>query len=146
MWTVEEVDLVMQVACRCWESIERSRVARDLQESEHLFRALANSIPNLAWMARPDGWIFWYNDRWYAYTGTTPAEMEGWGWERVHDPGVLPAVKERWQALDCHGHTIRDGVPVAGADGRFRRFLTRVNPVRDSRGQVVPLVRDEHGR
>jgi len=32
------------------------------------FKALANSIPNLAWMARPDGWIFWYNDRWYKPT------------------------------------------------------------------------------
>ena len=66
--------------------IERTRVTNELRESEHLFRALANSIANLAWMARPDGWIYWYNDQWYDYTGTTPADMEGWGWERVHDP------------------------------------------------------------
>lgn len=69
-WQPGEVELVQRVAGRCWESIERTRVTHDLRESEHLFRALANSIANLAWMARPDGWIYWYNDQWYDYTGT----------------------------------------------------------------------------
>jgi PAS domain S-box-containing protein len=135
-WQPDEVELVQRVASRCWESIERARVTQELEESEHLFRALANSIANLAWMARPDGWIYWYNDQWYAYTGTTPAEMEGWGWERVHDPAVLPEVKARWQASIESGIPFEMVFPLRGADGTCRRFLTRVNPVRDSRGQV----------
>ena len=57
-WQPVEVELVERVASRCWESIERARVTEELKESEHLFRALANSIANLAWMARPDGWIY----------------------------------------------------------------------------------------
>ena len=136
-WKPHEVDLVQQVASRCWESIERARVTQELTESERQFRALANSIANLAWMARPDGWIYWYNDPWYAYTGTTPKDMEGWGWERVHDPTMLESVKAQWQ------HSIRTGspfemvFPLRGADGEFRRFLTRVNPVLDSHGRVV---------
>ncbi|HEV3484673.1 MAG TPA: PAS domain S-box protein [Vicinamibacterales bacterium] len=137
VWEPDDVELVQWVASRCWESIERARVARELRESEHLFRALANSIANLAWMARPDGWIYWYNDQWYAYTGTTPAQAEGWGWERVHDPAVLPAVRERWQHSIAIGTPFEMVFPLRGADGNFRRFLTRVNPVRDSRGNVV---------
>ena len=137
VWSSEEVALVQRVASRCWESIERTRVTRDLRESEHLFRALANSIANLAWMARPDGWIYWYNDQRYEYTGTTSADMEGWGWEQVHDPATLPAVKERWQLSIATGTPFEMVFPLRGADGSFRRFLTRVNPVRDSRGQVV---------
>jgi PAS domain S-box-containing protein len=136
-WQREEIELVERVASRCWESIERARVAKELKESEHLFRALANSIANLAWMARPDGWIYWYNDQWYAYTGTTPADMEGWGWERVHDPDVLPVVKERWQDAINRGAPFEMAFPLRGADGQYRRFLTRVNPVRDSRGEVA---------
>ena len=136
-WAPDEVELVQRVASRCWESIERARVTEELRESEHLFRALANSIANLAWMARPDGWIYWYNDPWYDYTGTTPAEMEGWGWERVHDPAVLPIVKERWQHSIQTGTPFEMVFPLRGRDGTFRRFLTRVNPVRDSRGDVV---------
>jgi PAS domain S-box-containing protein len=136
-WELDEVELVQRVAGRCWESIERARVTRELRESEHLFRALANSIANLAWMARPDGWIYWYNDQWYAYTGTTPADMEGWGWERVHDPATLPAVKKEWQQSIASGTPFEMVFPLRGADGQFRRFLTRVNPVRDSGGNVV---------
>ena len=137
VWDADEVALVQRVASRCWESIERTRVTHALRESEHLFRALANSSANLAWMARPDGWIYWYNDQWYEYTGTTPADMEGWGWEQVHDPATLPTVKERWQHSIATGTPFEMVFPLRGADGSFRRFLTRVNPVRDSRGQVV---------
>jgi PAS domain S-box-containing protein len=136
-WDPDEVALVQRVASRCWESIERTRISHALRESEHVFRALANSIANLAWMARPDGWIYWYNDQWYEYTGTTPADMEGWGWEQVHDASTLPTVKERWQHSIATGTPFEMVFPLRGADGTFRRFLTRVNPVRDSRGQVV---------
>jgi PAS domain S-box-containing protein len=136
-WRVDEIELVQHVASRCWESIERARVAQSLRESERQFRELANSIANLAWMARPDGWIYWYNDQWYAYTGTTPGEMEGWGWQRVHDPGVLPEVMERWQRSITTGTPFEMVFPIRAANGGFRRFLTRVNPVRDSLGRVV---------
>ena len=136
-WQPNEVELVQRVAGRCWESIERARVTQSLKESEHIFRALANSIANLAWMAAPDGGIYWYNDQWYAYTGTTPADVAGWGWERVHDPAVLPQVKRLWQQSIATGKPFEMVFPLRGADGAFRRFLTRVNPVRDSRGQVA---------
>ena len=136
-WRIEEVELVERVASRCWESIERARITQNLRDSEQQFRALANSIPNLAWMARPDGWIYWYNDQWYDYTGTTHADMEGWRWESVHDPDMLPTVKERWQRAIASGEPFEMVFPLRGADGTFRRFLTRVNPVRDSRGEVT---------
>ena len=116
---------------------ERKRLEARERESEHLFRALANSIANLAWMARPDGWIYWYNDQWYGYTGTTPADMEGWGWECVHDPAALPAVKKQWQDSIASGTPFEMVFPLRGGDGQFRRFVTRVNPVRDSQGHVV---------
>src|SRR4051812_11182975 len=53
----------------------------ELRESESQFRSLANSIPQLAWMANPDGSIFWYNQRWYDFTGTTFDDVKGWGWK-----------------------------------------------------------------
>ena len=55
-------------------------------------------MPQLAWMANSDGFIFWYNKGWYDYTGTTPERMEGWGWQSVHDPNELPKVLKRWKA------------------------------------------------
>ncbi|HEY2135407.1 MAG TPA: PAS domain S-box protein [Xanthobacteraceae bacterium] len=115
----------------------RRRSEAALQEREAQFRTLANSIPQLVWMANSDGWIVWYNDRWYEYTGTTPEQMEGDGWQRVHDPVVLPEVTARWQQSVQSGEPFDMTFPLRGADGVFRPFLTRVMPLRDSHGHVA---------
>ena len=85
----------------------------------------------------PDGYIYWYNERWYAYTGTTPEQMEGWGWQSVHDPAVLPKVLEKWQASIVTGQMFEMEFPLRGADGLFRLFLTRVLPLKDAKGHVL---------
>lgn len=110
---------------------------RDLRQQETLFRSLADSIPQLAWMADETGAIFWYNRRWYEYTGTAPEQMEGWGWQSVHDPVALPQVLERWTASIRTGEPFDMVFPLRGADGVFRPFLTRVLPVRDAGGRIV---------
>ncbi|MEO7191315.1 MAG: PAS domain S-box protein [Vicinamibacterales bacterium] len=136
-WRPDEVELVQQVASRCWESIERARVTQNLRESERQFRELANSIANLAWMARPDGWVYWLNEQWYDYTGATQVESEGWGWQRAHDPAVITEVTARWRECLGNGAPFEMVFPLRSATGEFRRFLTRANPVRDSGGRVV---------
>jgi PAS domain S-box-containing protein len=108
-----------------------------LHESERQLRTLADSIPTLCWIAEPDGHIFWYNQRWYDYTGTAPADMEGWGWQAVHDPEVLPEVVREWSASLATGAPFEMVFPLLGADGVFRPFLTRVQPVRNAEGAVV---------
>ncbi|HET6398563.1 MAG TPA: PAS domain-containing protein [Candidatus Thermoplasmatota archaeon] len=71
---------------------------RDAATQEQLLRTMLDGLPVLAWTARPDGWLDFYNRRWYEYAGTTPQQMEGWGWRFVHDPHELPRVMERWLA------------------------------------------------
>jgi PAS domain S-box-containing protein len=101
------------------------------------FVALADNLPQLAWIAEADGSIFWYNRRWYEYTGTTPGQMEGWGWQSVHDPAVLPQVLERWKASIATGQPFDMVFPLKSADGVFRPFLTRVQPLRDKDGRIT---------
>ncbi len=108
-----------------------------VRASEEKLRLLADTIPQLAWMAQPDGHIFWYNRRWYEYTGTDIAAMEGWGWQSVHDPEILPAVIERWTQSIADGIPFEMVFPLKGANGGFRPFLTRVNPLRDAEGNIV---------
>ncbi len=107
------------------------------QEDEKQFRTLADSIPQLVWMANPDGWIFWYNQRWYEYTGATPAQLEGWGWQSLHDPVELPKVLERWRASLETGEPFDMVFPLRGADGVFRPFVSRAVAVKDADGHVV---------
>jgi PAS domain S-box-containing protein len=116
---------------------DRKRSEEALRRSEEEFRGLANSMPQLVWMANADGWIFWYNERWYEYTGSTPEQMEGWGWQSVHDPAVLPSVLKRWRASIATGQAFEMTFPLRGRDGVFRPFLTRVTPIRDYGGNVT---------
>ena len=101
------------------------------------FVALAENLPQLAWIADTEGWIFWYNRRWYEYTGTTPADMAGWGWQSVHDPKVLPNVMQGWKASLATGEPFDMVFPLKGADGKFLPFLTRVQPIRDPTGRLI---------
>jgi len=116
---------------------ERRQAEREVRESEERFRTLANSIPQLAFMARADGFILWYNQRWYDYTGTTPEQMEGWGWQSVHDAAVLPTVLNRWRDAIALEQPFEMEFPLRGADGTLRNFLTRVQPIKDSEGHLV---------
>src|ERR1035438_7921297 len=116
---------------------ERKSAEEALRASEEQFRNLANSIPQLCWMANTDGFIFWYNERWYQYTGATPEQMEGRGWQSVHDPDELPKVLERWNGSVATGEPFDMVFPLRGADGVFRSFLTRVMPVRNAEGKVM---------
>ena len=116
---------------------QRRRVQEELRQSETRFRTMADAIPQLAWIAQADGYITWYNRRWFEYTGTTPEQMEGWGWQSVHDPQVLPKVLEQWTASIANGEPFDMVFPLRGADGRFRPFLTRGMPLKDTQGRVV---------
>lgn len=101
------------------------------------FQLLAENLPVLCWIARGDGYIFWYNKRWHDYCGSTPDAMAGWGWQSVHDPVELPRVIENWTRSIATGEAFEMIFPLRGNDGVFRRFLTRVVAVRNASGAVV---------
>ncbi len=109
----------------------------ELQASENQFRTLANSIPHLAWMAEPDGSRFWYNQRWYDYTGTTLEEVRGQGWQKVIHPEYLDLVIAGTQRSWGAGVPWEDTLPLRGQDGGYRWFLSRAIPIRDTQGRIM---------
>jgi len=118
-------------------SLRKDELLISLRQSEEQFRLLSDTISQLAWLARPDGHIFWYNRRWYEYTGATPEQMDGWGWESVHDPEKLPGVLEKWRAALASGEPWEDTFPLRRHDGQMRWHLSRAIPLKDANGQVV---------
>jgi PAS domain S-box-containing protein len=119
------------------QGIERRRAESEARESAELFGTLANSIPQLAWMADAAGSIFWYNRRWYEYTGTTLEEMRGLGWRKLHHPEEVEQVTRRFQRAVEAGEPWEDTFPLRSRDGEYRRFLSRALPIRDAGGRVV---------
>ncbi|MEO5676164.1 MAG: PAS domain-containing protein [Usitatibacter sp.] len=133
----DEAGRVLEVVLIHDDVTERVQNQNALRASEMRLKQLANTIPQLAWMAEPDGAIHWYNDRWYEYTGETPATMEGWGWQRVHDPVALPKVLEAWKHSIATGKPFQMTFPLRGKDGKFRPFFTLIAPLKDAEGEVV---------
>nr|WP_229202256.1 ATP-binding protein [Pseudoduganella aquatica] len=120
---------------------DRKAAESTLRQSQEELQAMANSIPQLAWIARFDGAVVWYNERWYEYTGLPRTEAgshaPAHGWDEVYDPDTVPAIRQRWQEALRTGQPFEMEFPIRGADGEFRWFLSRANPVRDSTGRLV---------
>ncbi len=129
------------------EIIGASKIARDITsrkqaeeavlESQDRFRTLADNIAQLAWMADASGSVFWYNQRWFDYTGTTLEEMRGWQWQQVHHPEYVQAVAEKYRRHVESGQSWEDTFPLRGKDGQYRWFLSRAVPIRDGSGRIV---------
>lgn len=119
------------------ERAERQRAEAALRASEENFATLVDAMPMLCWMAAPDGAVTWYNRRWHDYTGKTLAEVRGWGWQSIHDPKLLPEVLASWKEALRTLEPVEMIFVLRGADGIYRRFLTRAHPVRDDAGQVL---------
>ncbi|HET8541123.1 MAG TPA: PAS domain-containing protein [Anaeromyxobacter sp.] len=108
-----------------------------LRESAERFETLADNIAQLAWMADEQGSVFWYNRRWFEYTGTTLQEMQGWGWRGVHHPDHVGRVVAEFDRCVRTGEAWEDTFPLRGRDGAYRWFLSRALPIRDPSGRVV---------
>ncbi len=116
---------------------ERRQTQQALQEQEEKFRLMANNISQLAWMADSKGSIFWYNKRWHDYTGTTPEEMHGWGWQKVHHPDHVGRVVEKIKKAIETGQVWEDLFPLRSKEGQYRWFLSRAIPFKDQQGNII---------
>ncbi|MDB6050774.1 MAG: hypothetical protein JWR17_3520 [Pseudomonas sp.] len=137
VWSDEELSFVRDVAERCWVAMERSRAEQALRESELQFRTLADNMSQLAWTAEPSGKIYWYNKRWYDYTGTSLEAMQALGWRSVHHPAHFERVTARIKHCFATGSVWEDTFPLRSKDGSYSWFLSRALPIRDGLGHVI---------
>ncbi len=120
------------------ELVVRKEAEVALESARDQYRFLAETIPQIVWTARPDGWLDYYNQRWFEYTGLTQKQTEGWGWGPVVHPDDLP------KCLDSWDRAVRTGDPYEieyrfrrGSDGAYRWHLGRAVPQRDTLGNIV---------
>jgi PAS domain S-box-containing protein len=116
---------------------DRKQAEAALHESEERFRNLADHMSQFAWMADANGWLFWYNLRWFEYTGTTLEEMQGWGWQQVHHPDHVDRVVKLFRHCIETGQQWEDTFPIRGQDGTYRWFLSRALPIYDQDGRIL---------
>jgi len=135
------VEGIIAVAFDVTEQVRARReveaLAERLSQSEKKLRALANSMPQLAWISDPEGQVYWYNDRWFEYTGATSEEMLAGAWRHIYSEEDLPWVWESWSRAVARGELWEEQFQLRGADGTWRWFLTRALPLRDSEGRII---------
>jgi PAS domain S-box-containing protein len=115
----------------------RKEAEAALRESEERFRAMAENIPQLAWMADDQGNPSWFNRRWTEYTGLTLEQLQAGGWKNVHNPAQFPAVFQGWNAAVASGKPWQDVFPLRHHSGRYGWFLSRAFPIRDDSGKIT---------
>ena len=90
----------------CTDISERQRANAALRASEQRYRDLADAMPLVVWIARPNGELDYYNQRWFDYTGLTLEQTQGWGWQPVLHPDDLQNCLDRW------AEAVRTGQPA----------------------------------
>jgi PAS domain S-box-containing protein len=115
----------------------RKKSEESLRESEERFRTLADNVAQLAWMADAEGAVFWYNKRWFDFTGTSLEDMRDWGWKQVHHPEHVDRVMEKFRRCIQSGEFWEDTFPLRGKNGQYRWFLSRAIPIRNAEGNIV---------
>jgi formate hydrogenlyase transcriptional activator len=108
-----------------------------LQTSEARLRQVIDTIPTLAWCNLPDGPNEFLNKKWHEYTGLSPEESHGWGWQAAFHPEDLPPLMEKWRELLTSGEPGEIDARLRRHDGVYRWFLIRVEPLRDETGKII---------
>ncbi len=128
---------VINVLVTSRDITESKKVQELIKESEERFRTLADNMSQLAWMADENGNRYWYNRRWYDYSGTSFEDMQQEGWKKLHDPERVELVSGKMQHCWDTGEIWEDTLMLKGRDGIFRWFLSRAVPVKDEKGKVI---------
>ncbi|MBA3242494.1 MAG: PAS domain-containing protein, partial [Acidobacteria bacterium] len=141
--TLTEVTLqaMASVADGIAVGIERRQAEMELQASEQRYRALTDAMPQLVWASDERGAHFYYNRRWYDYTGLTEQESLGFGFTNALHPDdkerTLAAWERAWRAGE--GYEIEYRFYSRPLE-QYRWFLARAVPVRDEAGLVTQWV------
>ena len=127
------IDVTEQVQARA----ALQKAFDEIEKSEANLRQVIDAIPTLAWCNLPDGPNEFLNKGWHEYTGLSPEESHGWGWQVAFHPEDLPSLMKTWRELLISGEPDEIEARLRRHDGVYWWFLIRVQPLRDEVGNIV---------
>ena len=116
---------------------DQKRAEEALAASERNLKLIIDTIPALAWSARPDGTAEFFNQHYLDYMGLSAEQAQGWGWTAAVHPDDLSGLAATWQAIMASGMPGEAEARLRRHDGEYRWFLFRANPLRDESGSIV---------
>jgi PAS domain S-box-containing protein len=106
------------------------------KQAERELRLAIKTIPALVWSALPDGSLDFINQRWKEI-GLSLDDLQGSEWINVLHPDERAEVADRWRIAVETGAPYENIERVRRADGEYRWFLSRAQPLRDELGKIV---------
>ena len=140
VWTEEELETVREVTERSWAHVERVRAEAELRESEGRFRNIADNTPMMMWVTDPSGYCIYLNRTWYAFTGQSEAEAEGFGWLGATHPEDKARSEEIFLAANAARRPFTLEYRLRRADGTYRWAIDAASPRFDSNGEYLGYV------
>ncbi|MBD1395833.1 PAS domain-containing protein [Pontibacter sp. JH31] len=116
---------------------ERENAKRALQESEHKFRFMADSMPQLIDANNVDGESNYFSKQWENYTGIPVQQLMQGRWKEAIHPDDLIAAETLWQQALHNGEACQLEIRIRDKDGDYRWFLNRYLPMQDEAGKII---------
>ena len=136
-WSDYELAVIHEVTNRSWAHVERVRAQARLSDSEAKFHAIANSIDQMVWSTRPDGFHDYYNERWYEYTGMPPGSTDGEAWNGVFHPDDQDRAWRVWRQSLETGEPYHIEYRLRHRSGQYRWVIGRAKCVRGEGGRIT---------
>jgi PAS domain S-box-containing protein len=116
---------------------ERKHAEEALAASKRNLKLIVDTIPALAWSARPDGSAEFFNQLYLDYIGLSAEQATGWGWTAAVHPEDVSGLAATWKRIMASEAPGEAEARLRKQDGAYRWFLFRVNPLRDDSGAIV---------
>jgi PAS domain S-box-containing protein len=110
---------------------------QQLQRQEKHLRDVVETIPAMAFSARPDGSTEFVNRPWLDYTGLSEKANLGSGWQLTIHPDDFDEHLNKWRASLATGAPFENEARYRDAHGEYRWFLVRAVPLRHEHGNVL---------
>lgn len=137
LFIVIPLNILLVVRVSSLIGIKLLTAEQKLKESEMEFRSLAESMPQIVWTTRADGWNTYFNQQWVDYTGLTIEESYGHGWNIPFHPEDKQRAWDAWQdavnnyaeySIDCR---------LRRHDGTYHWWLIRGVPQINAGGEII---------
>jgi len=143
-WVAAKGRGVFSAAGRCIRMIgtaiditRRKETEARLAESEARFRAMAETVPDILWVADEAGSNEYASPSLARYTGLSQEQLRGSGWVDAMHPEDGAGFLEKWRRALASLDSFEGELRLRRHDGVYRWFTSRANPVRDGAGGTV---------
>jgi PAS domain S-box-containing protein len=136
-WADRDLVLATTIAERARDARSQARIASRRRESDRQMMIFADAMPIQVWAADNYGMLYWHNQRVVEFSGVENADLDGFGYQDIIHPDDLPKALDDWYKALAKGGGHDTTFRTRRADGTYRWFVCRSEPILDEDGQVI---------